>query len=133
MDNGMTWTGKYDAAGKPIHVPRESVGAGMGSGHAHVSGSAWVGGDAEVCGLSLVSGDAQVEGDKWETSPLYVAGPQHSLTNARFGHIILAKRCEKFRWWLSKEAKTFLKALSYTPAQIEECMEYVKLFIKVGR
>ena len=40
---------------------------------------------------------------------------------------------QPFKWWLSKEAIALAKSEGYTPAQIKEYREYIKLFIRVGK
>jgi hypothetical protein len=66
-------------------------------------------------------------------SPLFIIGTRHSLTNSKKGHIQIGCKCNKFRWWLGKEALAYALENGYTKAQIKEYREYVKLFIKVGK
>ena len=102
-------------------------------------GDAWVAGNAQVSGNARVSGNAQVYGDAWvyedawETSPLFIVGSKHSLSNAKKGHIQIGCQCKPFAWWESDEAIKFAKENDYTDAQIEEYRVYVELFKKVGK
>jgi len=102
-------------------------------GNARVDGNALVYGNAWVYGNARVSGDARVCGDAWETSPLFIVGSKHSLTNARKGHIQIGCKCAPFKWWLSKDGLAFAKDSGYTAAQIKEYRAYVKLFMAVGK
>jgi hypothetical protein len=103
------------------------------SGNARVYGDAWVYGDAQVSGNAQVSGDAWVSGNAWVKSPLFIIGSRNSLCNAKYGYIQIGCRCEKFHWWLGKEALRLAKDNNYTPAEIKEYRAYVKLFIAVGK
>src|SRR5205807_2008296 len=68
------------------------------SGCAHVSGNSQVYCDAQVYGDALVYGDAKVYGDKWETSPLYIQGTKHELTNGKYGYIRIGCRSGTFNY-----------------------------------
>jgi hypothetical protein len=98
-----------------------------------VYGNAQVSGDARVYGNAWVYGDARVYGDAWEKSPLFLIGSRDSLCNAKHGHLQIGCRCEKFRWWLGKEALKLAQENGYTPDEIKEYRAYVELFITVGK
>ena len=122
---------------------QHSNGEGWLHKSAKVEASAFVGPDAivwgtvydnaQVSGNARVYGDAQVYGNAWEKSPLFIIGSRNSLCNAKHGYLQIGCRCEKFRWWLGKEALKFAQDNHYTPAEIKEYRAYVKLFIAVGK
>ena len=101
--------------------------------NARVYGEAWVYGHAEVSGKARVYDNARVYSDAWEKSPLFIIGSRNSLCNAKHGYLQIGCRCEKFRWWLGKEALKFAKENNYTPDEIKEYRAYVKLFVAVGK
>jgi hypothetical protein len=80
-----------------------------------------------------VSGNARVSGNAWVKSPLFIMGSRNSLCSAKHGYIQIGCRCEKFKWWLGKEALEFAKDNKYTPDEIKEYRAYVKLFIAAGK
>ena len=102
------------------------------SGNAWVYGYAWVCGDARVYGDAWVSGDAWVYGDAWETSPLYIQGSRHSVTNCAHGSIAIGCQMHTFAEWKAKY-KTIGKAAGYTAAQIKEYGLLIALVIKLGK
>jgi carbonic anhydrase/acetyltransferase-like protein (isoleucine patch superfamily) len=102
------------------------------SGNASVSGDARVSGDAQVSGNARVFGNAWVSGDAWETSPLYIQGTKHSVTNCAHGKLAIGCQVHTFAEW-KKNYKAIGKAAGYTSAQIEEYGEYIKLALKAGR
>jgi hypothetical protein len=102
------------------------------SGNASVSGDARVSGDAQVSGNARVFGNAWVSGDAWETSPLYIQGTKHSVTNCAHGKLAIGCQVHTFAEW-KKNYTAIGKAAGYTPAQIKEYGEYIKLALKVGR
>ena len=102
------------------------------SGDSLVSGNSWVSGNAQVYGNSWVSGNAQVFGDAWNTSPLYIQGSQHSLTNSSYGKLTIGCETHTFDEWL-ENFETIGKKNGYTKIEIVEYHEYIKLFKKVGR
>lgn len=160
--NGGGWINKSAKVDASAYVGESAVVWGTVSGNAKVYGNAWVFGNAlvygnaqvydsarvfggacvfgdalvygnaRVYGDARVSGNAQVFGDAWENSPLFIIGSRHSLTNAKHGHIQIGCKCETYKWWLSEKGVKFGKAAGYTPAEIKEYREYVKLFAKVG-
>ena len=102
------------------------------SGDARVSGDAWVFGDARVSGDARVFGNARVSGDAWETSPLYIQGSRHSVTNCAHGSIAIGCQVHTFAEWKAKY-KTIGKAAGYTAAQIKEYSHHIAYVIKVGK
>jgi hypothetical protein len=101
-------------------------------GKAQVSGNAWVFGNAWVYGKAQVSGNAWVFGNAWETSPLYIQGSRHSMTNCAYGYIAIGCHVHTFAEW-KKEYKDIGKQAGYTPAQIKEYAAYIALVIKHGK
>ena len=101
-------------------------------GNARVSGNAWVSGNAQVYGNAWVFGDAWVFGAAWETSPLYIQGSRHSVTNCAHGSIAIGCQVHTFAEWKAKY-KTIGKAAGYTAAQIKEYSHHIAYVIKVGK
>jgi hypothetical protein len=89
-------------------------------------------GNAQVSGNAWVDGNAWVYGDAWETSPLYIQGTKHSVTNCAHGKLAIGCQVRTFAEW-KKNYTAIGKAAGYTPAQIKEYGEYIKLALKVGR
>lgn len=85
-----------------------------------------------VYGNAQVSGDARVSGNAWEKSPLFIIGTKHSLTNCKKGFIQIGRHCKEIDWWL-KNGVEVAKKEGYTPEEIKEYREYVKLFKKIGK
>ena len=155
--NGGGWIHKLARVDSTAFVGSDAIvwgkvsGEARVSGHAEVSGKAWVydnarvsgearvyghaevSGEARVSGHAEVSGEARVYSDAWEKSPLFIIGSRNSLCNAKHGYLQIGCRCEKFRWWLGKEALKFAKENNYTPDEIKEYRAYVKLFVAVGK
>lgn len=102
------------------------------SGDALVYGDAQVYGDARVYGNAWVSGDARVSGDQWDSSPLYIQGSMHALTNSRCGHIAIGCHEHEFAYW-KKHYKAIGRANGYTEKQMSEYKTYIDLFCKLGR
>ena len=125
--NGLGWIHKNARVASTAYVGENAIVWGVVYGDAKVSGNARVYGNAWVCG------DAKVSGNAWKKSPLFIVGSRHSLSNAKHGYIQIGCKCEKFKWWLGKEAKQFAEENGYSPAEIEEYRAYVKLFIAVGK
>ena len=101
------------------------------SGDAQVYGDAQVSGDARVSGTARVYGDAQVSGDTWTTSPLYIQGSKHSLTNCKNGHITIGCETHTFEEW-EKNYREIADKNNYTGAEIKEYYEHIKYMIKTG-
>ena len=101
-------------------------------GDARVVDDARVFGDARVSGDARVFGDARVSGDAWETSPLYIQGSRHSVTNCAHGSITIGCQVHTFAEWKAKY-KTIGKAAGYTAAQIKEYGLLIALVIKLGK
>ena len=119
--NGGGWVHKSATVDSTAFIGPAAIAWGQASGNARVSGDA------------RVYGDATVSGNAWEQSPLFIIGSKHSLSNAKYGFIQIGCRCETFKWWTSKEAEAFAKSSGYTPTQIKEYREYIKLFTKIGK
>ena len=73
-----------------------------------------------------------IRGGTWKTTPLFLCGSKHSLSNAKPGYIQIGCRLETFDWWL-KNGKAFAKENGYTAKEITEYTVYVKLFKKLGK
>jgi hypothetical protein len=91
-----------------------------------VYGNTWVCGDARVYGNTWVCGNA------WKTSPLYIQGSRHSVTNCAHGSIAIGCQVHTFAEWKAKY-KTIGKAAGYTAAQIKEYGLLIALVIKLGK
>lgn len=108
-------------------------------GDTRIGGFATVGGAAHVVGKSHITGhayvccNARIVGGKWSTSPLFIVGSRHSITNSKPGHVTIGCLTKPFKWWLSKEAIAVAKLNGYTKEQIREYREYIKVFIKNGK
>jgi hypothetical protein len=102
------------------------------SGDARVYGNALVYGNARVYGDARVSGDAQVSGSAWKTSPLYIQGSKHGLTNSAYGYLNIGCIKLPFSEW-KKRYKEIGKEQNYTPAQIKEYGKFIALATTLGR
>ena len=121
-ENGGGWVANTATVEATVYVgPNAQV-----SGNARVYGYAWVSGNA------WVFGDARVFGDAWETSPLYIQGSRHSVTNCAHGSITIGCQVHTFAEWKAKY-KTIGKAAGYTAAQIKEYSHHIAYVIKVGK
>jgi UDP-3-O-[3-hydroxymyristoyl] glucosamine N-acyltransferase len=101
-------------------------------GYAQVSGNTRVGGDARVGGYARMYGYAKVYGDAWETSPLYIQGTKHAVTNSAHGRLSIGCITKTFAEW-KKDFKKIGKEYDYTPAQIKEYGAYITLAQKIGK
>ncbi len=101
-------------------------------GNAQVSGDAWVSGNARVSGDAQVYGNARVYGDAWVSSPLYIQGTRHSLTNSAHGFIAIGCHEHEFAYW-KKHYKAVGRAEGYTKEQIKEYGQLIDLFISIGK
>ena len=99
---------------------------------AQVHGNARVYGNARVSGTARVSGDAQVSGSAWKTSPLYIQGSKHGLTNSAYGYLNIGCIKLPFSEW-KKRYKEIGKEQNYTPAQIKEYGKFIALATTLGR
>ena len=120
--NGGGWVYKTAEVDSTVYLHPASI----------VYGEAQVSGDAQVSGNALVFGNAQVSGDAWETSPLYIQGSRHSVTNCAHGSIAIGCQVHTFAEWKAKY-KTIGKAAGYTAAQIKEYSHHIAYVIKVGK
>jgi hypothetical protein len=108
------------------------------SGNAWVFGNAWVYGNARVFGNAWVYGNAQVfgnaqvSGDDWTSSPLYLQGAKHALTNSRYGHIMIGCHEYTFEYW-QDHYKAIGRAEGYTKEEIKQYGLFIKLFVKCGK
>ena len=106
--------------------------------HQHENGGGWVANTATVEATVYVGsnarvfGNAQVSGDAWETSPLYIQGSRHSVTNCAHGSIAIGCQVHTFAEWKA-EYKTIGKAAGYTAAQIKEYSHHIAYVIKAGK
>ena len=138
--NGGGWVHKTARIDATAYIGENAIifsGNAQVTGNARVYGNAQVSGDAQVYGNAWVYGDAQVSGDArvssdaWVKSPLFIIGSKHSLSNAKHGYIQIGCHCETYAWW-----KVHYRAVGrknrYSPAEIKEYGEYIKLFAKVG-
>jgi hypothetical protein len=85
----------------------------------------WVSGDA------IVSGDAKILNNNWATTPLYIQGSKHSLTNSKNGYITIGCETHSFEDW-EKNYREISEKNSYTGAEIKEYYEHIKYMIKMG-
>ena len=101
-------------------------------GNARIYGNAQVSGYAQVYGDVLVYGDAWVYGGAWETSPLYIQGTKHAITNCAFGKIAIGCEVHSFSKW-KRDYKSIEKKSGYTPEQIKEYGLHIAHVIKMGK
>jgi hypothetical protein len=73
-----------------------------------------------------------VYGNAWETSPLYIQGTKHSVTNCAYGQLAIGCQVRTFAEWKA-EYKVIGKAADYTTAQIKEYGLLIALAIKAGK
>jgi len=100
--------------------------------NARVFGDAWVSGYAQVSGNAQVSGYAQVSGDAWETSPLYIQGTRHAITNCAYGLLAIGCQVHTFAEW-KKNYKAIGKEAGYTEEQIKEYGRHILYATEVGK
>ena len=123
---------------KPDEQHQHKNGGGWVANTARVEETAYIGPDAQVSGVALVSGNAQVSGaalvsgDVWETSPLYIQGSKHAITNSAYGKLAIGCEIHTFAEW-KKNYKAIGKANGYTPEQIKEYGLHIAYAIKVGK
>jgi hypothetical protein len=79
-----------------------------------------------------VSGDARVYANAWVSSPLYIQGTKHALTNSRYGYIAIGCHEHPFEYW-QNHYQTSGQANGYTPEEIEQYGLFIQMFIKVGK
>ena len=126
--NGGGWVANTATVSETAYVgPNAWV-----SGNARVSDNARVYDNARVSGDAWVSGGAWVSGDAWETSPLYIQGSKHALTNSAYGFLNIGCIKLSFSEW-KKQYKKVGKAQGYTPAQIKEYGLLIAFATKVGK
>jgi hypothetical protein len=138
--NGGGWvanTAKVEAsayveANALVYDNARVYGNALVYGNAWVYGNAQVSGDAWVYGNAWVSGNAMVYGNAWETSPLYIQGTKHSVTNCAHGSIAIGCQVHTFAEWKAKY-KAIGKAAGYTAEQIKEYGLLIALVIKLGK
>ncbi len=107
-------------------------GAAQVYGYARISGDALVSGDARVYGYARIFGAAQVSGGDWETSPLYIQGSKHEITNCSYGSLSIGCITHSFSEW-KKLYKSIGKEQGYTPAQIKEYGQLIAIATKIGK
>ena len=129
--NQADWSQHKNGGGWVHKTARIDATAYIGENAIIFSGNAQVTGNARVYGNAQVSGNARVSSDAWVKSPLFIIGSKHSLSNAKHGYIQIGCHCETYAWW-----KVHYRAVGrknrYSPAEIKEYGEYIKLFAKVG-
>ncbi len=101
-------------------------------GYARISGNSRIYGTTRVYGNALISGNARVCGGAWKTSPLYIQGSQHAITNCDFGQLSIGCITHSFSEW-KKLYKSIGKENGYTPAQIKEYGQLIALATKMGK
>jgi hypothetical protein len=100
--------------------------------NAQVYGNAQVSGDARVSGDAQVSGDARVSGGAWETSPLYIQGTRHAVTNSSYGFLNIGCIKLSFSEW-KKKYRAVGKQQGYTVEQIKEYGTIIAFATKLGK
>ena len=132
--NGGGWVANTAKVDEPAYIGPNALVYGNARvyGNAQVSGNARVYGDARVSGNAQVSGAALVSGDVWETSPLYIQGSKHAITNSAYGKLAIGCEIHTFAEW-KKNYKAIGKANGYTPEQIKEYGLHIAYVIKVGK
>ena len=136
----MTYQELEDKTGRQIESEwhQHKNGGGWVKNGCRVEESAFIGENAivfschAISGNAWVSGNARVSGGAWEKSPLFIIGTKHSLTNCKKGHIQIGCHCKKIDWWM-KNFEDIGKKECYTPEEIAEYGEYIKLFKKIGK
>lgn len=98
---------------------------------AQVGDRARVGDGAQVGNWARVGNWAQVEGEHL-TSPLYIIGSVHPLTNSRPGYIAIGCQEHTFEYW-KKHFRRIGKENGYTPEQITEYGKLIRFIAAVGR
>ena len=116
----------YDVKEVPKGFHIHANGGGLVQDTAVVEASVYVGGNAQV------SGNARVRGDAWETTPLYIAGMKHSLSNSRHGHILIGCHEHTFAYWLD-HYKAIGRAEGYSEEEIKQYGLFIELFVRVGK
>ena len=123
---------------KPEEQHQHKNGSGWVANTATVAGTAYIGpdarvfGDAQVFGAARVFGAAQVFDNAWKTSPLYIQGSKHALTNCAYGQIIIGCQVHSFSEW-KKLYKKIGKENGYTAEQIKEYGLHIAHIAKVGK
>ena len=85
----------------------------------------------EISGTARISGGV-IYGGKWSTTPLFLTGSCHSLTNCKPGYIQIGCHCKTIDWWV-KNYRDIGKKEGYTDEQIAEYGLYIELFKKIGK
>jgi len=68
-------------------------------------------------------------GGAWLESPFYIQGTKHSVTNCRYGYLIIAGMQKTIEDWRTEHFAN----LGYNQAQIEEYMAIVDLARRIGK
>ena len=128
----MNTTFNFGSGEVPAHRhinPDGSIG-GWVAETATVAPTAYIGINAQVSGTARVYGDAQVfgtarvYGDSWSTSPLYIQGTKHSITNCAYGKLAIGCEVHTFEEWKSMY-KEIGKKNGYTEEEIKEYEGYI--------
>jgi len=117
---------------KPEEQHQHKNGGGWVANTAMVGENAYVGSNAQVFGDAWVSGNAWVFGDAWETSPFYIQGTKHAVTNSAYGKLTIGCITLTFAEW-KKQAKKLGKENGYTAAQVKEYGLIIELATKLGK
>ena len=99
---------------------------------AQVYGNAQLFGNAQLSGNARLFGDAQLSGNAWTTSPLYIQGTKHSITNCAYGQLVIGCQVHTFAEW-KDQYKAIGKAAGYTAEQIKEYGLHIAHATKVGK
>jgi hypothetical protein len=102
------------------------------SGNAQLFGNARLFGNAQLSGNARLFGDAQLSGNAWTTSPLYIQGTKHSITNCAYGQLVIGCQVHTFAEW-KDQYKAIGKAAGYTAEQIKEYGLHIAHATKVGK
>ena len=98
----------------------------------YVGPNAQVYGNARVSSNAWVYGNARVYGDAWVSSPLYIQGTKHALTNSKYGHIAIGCHEHTFAYW-QEHYKAIGRAEGYTKEEIEQYGLFIQMFTKIGK
>src|SRR5208282_2805063 len=138
--NGLGWVANTATVEETAYIGPDALvygnaqvyGDALVCGNAGVYGNARVYGNAQVSGYAQVYGDAWVYGGAWETSPLYIQGTKHAITNCAFGKIAIGCEVHSFSKW-KRDYKSIEKKSGYTPEQIKEYGLHIAHVIKMGK
>src|SRR5690242_9528515 len=114
---------------EPVNIPKgwhqHKNGGGLVQDTSLVEDSVYISSDARVYG------NARVYGDTWESSPLYIQGSKHSVTNSAMNRITIGCIDLSFEEWKEKFQKIG-KENGYTDSEIMEYGKILELFFSIG-